>query len=115
MPSLTFILLGSSESKILAPPVAVKVAVFGFGAPYSVGFLNCFSLDILCEEVAAMTFLTKPPSIRDDASNIPSTLVAQALYIPRKDYSSLMMNNKKKLFDLTGPLLLLSQYYLLLS
>ena len=31
-----------------------------------------------------MALLIKPPSISDDAINIPSALVAHALYIPRK-------------------------------
>ena len=41
--TLLFLLL----SKILTPPVEVKVAVLGLGVPYSVGFLNCFSAAIL--------------------------------------------------------------------
>ena len=43
----TLIFVFSFVSMIAAPPVAVNVALFGFGAPYSVGFLNCFSLLIL--------------------------------------------------------------------
>ena len=63
MPLSTLILVFSFVNKTEAPPVAVKVAVLGFGAPYSVGFRNCFSLDKLCEEHAAIQFLIFPLSI----------------------------------------------------
>ena len=38
--TLLFVFVTSIE----AAPVEVNVAVSGLGAPYSVGFLNCFSL-----------------------------------------------------------------------
>ena len=62
----------------LAPPVVVNVAVLGFGAPYSVGFLNCFSLAILCDETVTTAFLTLLLSIKTEPKISPSVLVVHA-------------------------------------
>ena len=77
-------------TSIEAAPVEVNVAVSGLGTPYSVGFLNCFSLAKLWEEVDTIHFMTFLPSIKLDAIISPSLLVAQALNIPKKGISKLL-------------------------
>ena len=64
-------------------PVVVNVAVFGFGVPYSVGFLNCFSLTMLWLEVDTSTLLQNFPSIKLLPMISPSLLVEHASKIPR--------------------------------
>jgi len=70
-------------SKVLIAPVAVNVTVWGFGAPYSTGYRNCFSAVKLCDEVMVKTlwqllFCKKFAPIINDSGN-----VAQAEYKPK--------------------------------
>ena len=82
VPFVTFILLFSLLSIMDAPPVTVNVAVFLFGPPYSVGYLNVFS-DVLLWDTVVISVLILSLSINTDPNNIPSILVAQAEYIFR--------------------------------
>ena len=81
---VTFISVLAFVSINDAAPVTVNVVVFGFGAPYSTGFLNCLSLVILCEDVVHIAFLFFSFSKIDEAINISSQTDAQALYTPKK-------------------------------
>jgi hypothetical protein len=57
VPLSTLILPFSLDNKTLPAPVQVNVEYLGLGAPYSVGFLNCFSAPVLCELTAHIQFL----------------------------------------------------------
>ena len=63
----------------LAPPVAVKVVVFLLGPPYSTGYLNCFSAELLWEDVEQIQFFIIFLSTYVYAIIKLSTLVAHAL------------------------------------
>ena len=72
-----------------ALPVAVNVALFGLGAPYSVGFRNCFSAAMLCDETVTMALLTFCESINTLPKIMASADVEQAPYKPKKHLEKL--------------------------
>ena len=78
-----FILLFSLDNKTLAHPVAVNVLVGGFGVPYSVGFLYCFSAALLFALTLHIQLFISLFWSMEDATIIPSTLVEHAPYTPK--------------------------------
>ena len=78
-----FILLSLFPTKVAIAPVVVNVEVWGLGAPYSTGYLNCFSAVKLCELTTVITFLKPLQSTKLLASINYSGNVAQAEYTPK--------------------------------